>query len=244
MAVGPQDYRDEAAAFAGRIAASWSEMLGPRMLGVYLIGSLAHGGFTQRYSDIDVAVTTSDGLSADELDRMRARAAADAPELTQKLSIFWGDRGFTVGRFPPLDRVDYVDHAVPLVERERVRPARPSRADIRTYLRGQPFDAWTEQVRRFADAGALAPAEHKPYVRSLLYPARLLYSWATGAMASNDEAVAYLAQRPVPGLDFGLVERTLKCRQAGRDPDYLFAERASLVRQLRACAAAIGVAIP
>ncbi|HUK59461.1 MAG TPA: nucleotidyltransferase domain-containing protein [Stellaceae bacterium] len=234
-------YRDAAAAFAGRMAAAWGEMLGARLLGVYLIGSLAHGGFSARYSDIDVGVTTEDGVRPDELEAMRARAAADSRELAAKLSIFWSDRSFAMGRFPPLDRVDYVDHAVPLVERERIRPPRPTRDEIRTYLRGQPFEAWTEQVRRFSAASALQPAEHKPYVRCLLYPARLLYSFATGAMASNDEAAAFLAWRRIPGLDFGLVERALKCRQAGRDPDFLFPERAMLGRQHAACTAAIGV---
>jgi predicted nucleotidyltransferase len=233
------DYRAAAGAFVARMADEWSKLLGPRLLGVYRIGSLAHGGFTARYSDIDVAVTTSDGLEADELDVMRAGATADTPELAKKLSIFWADRGFTVGRFPPLDRMDYIDHAVPVVERERVRPIRPSRAEIRDYLRGQPFTAWTEQVHRFAAASVLDPADHKPYVRALLYPARLLYSHATGAMASNDEAVAFLAQRRVGGLDFGLIERALQCRRAGRDPDYLFPERSALIRQHAACAGAI-----
>ena len=241
MAEEAQDPRAAACAFAGRMAEAWSATLGPRLLGVYLIGSLAHGGFTARYSDIDVAVIAGDGLRPDELEAMRARATADSRALAQKLSIFWADRAFSHGRFPPLDRVDYVDHAVPLVEHERVRPARPSRAEIRDYLRGQPFDAWTEQVRRFSTASALEPADHKPYVRALLYPARLLYSWATGAMASNDVAVAYLSRRPFAGLDFGLVARALGCRRAGRDPDYLFPERAILVRQHAACAAAIGV---
>ncbi len=235
MTEPPEDYRAAACAFAGRLATGWSELLGPRLLGVSLIGSLAHGGFTARYSDIDMAVIASDELRPAEHDAMRAPAVADSRQLAQKLSIFWADRAFSVGRFPPLDRVDYVDHAVPLLERERVRPSRPSRGEIRDYLRGQPFAAWTEQVRRFAAASALEPADHKPYVRALLYPARLLYSWATGAMASNDEAVAFLAQSPVPGLDLDLVERALQCRRAGRDPDYLFPERSMLVRQHAAC---------
>jgi hypothetical protein len=238
----PGEAHDERAAlaFAGRMAEAWSELLGRRMLGIYLIGSLAHGGFTGRYSDIDMAVIAEGGLKPDELDDIRACALAIAPELAPKLSMFWADRGFTMGRLPPLDRADYVDHAVPLIERERVRPARPSRAEIRDYLRGQPFAAWTNEVRRFSGASGLLPAERKPYVRCLLYPARLLYSFATGAMASNDEAVAFLAWRPILGLDFPLIERALKCRQAGRDPDYLFAERAALIRQHAACAAAIG----
>ncbi len=129
------------------MAEEWSELLGLRMLGVYLIGSLAHGGFTGRYSDIDMAVIAADGVRPDELDAMRALATAIAPELAPKLSIFWADRGFTMGRLPPLDRADYVDHAVPLIERERVRPARPSRAEIRA-LPARPA------LRRLDERGA------------------------------------------------------------------------------------------
>jgi hypothetical protein len=230
-----------ARAFVGRAAASWSDCFGPRLLGVYCIGSLAHGGFSARYSDIDVAATVTDPLAPDELATVREAAKSLSSELAAKLSIFWADQDFTAGRFPPLDRGDLIDHAVPVIERRPVRPARPSLGEIRHYLGGQPFAAWTEQVQRFANAGALERADHKPYVRALLYPARLLYSWAKGAMASNDDAVAFLADQPVAGLDFGLVERALECRRAGCDPDDLFAERAKLLRQHQACAAAIGV---
>jgi predicted nucleotidyltransferase len=226
--------------FVTRVARSWSDRLGPRLLGVYFIGSLAHGGFSARYSDIDVAAIVTDPLAPAELDAMREAARAQSIELAARLSIFWADRTFTVGRFPPLDRIDLIDHAVPVIERRRVRPARPSLDDIRHYLGGQPFAAWTEQVRHFANAAALDGADHKPYVRALLYPARLLYSWETGAMASNDAAVAFLARTPVAGLDLDLVGRTLACRRAGRDPDELFAERAKLLRQHEACAAATG----
>jgi hypothetical protein len=51
-----------AADFAGRIVPIWKTELGPELLGAYLIGSLAHGGFSRRYSDIDIAVITEAGL--------------------------------------------------------------------------------------------------------------------------------------------------------------------------------------
>ena len=34
--------------FARRIVPLWQAALGPELLGVYLIGSLAHGGFSRR----------------------------------------------------------------------------------------------------------------------------------------------------------------------------------------------------
>ena len=38
------------------MAAYWKELLGKNLLGFYLLGSLAHGGFNRRYSDIDLGL--------------------------------------------------------------------------------------------------------------------------------------------------------------------------------------------
>src|SRR5262245_7537083 len=53
--------------FARRIVPFWQAALGSELLGVYLIGSLAHGGFSQRYSDIDMAVVTEGEISPQTL---------------------------------------------------------------------------------------------------------------------------------------------------------------------------------
>ena len=68
--------------FASRIVPFWQAELGSELLGAYLIGSLAHGGFTRRYSDIDMALVTEAGLPRQALDRVRSQAAA--------LSADWG----------------------------------------------------------------------------------------------------------------------------------------------------------
>jgi predicted nucleotidyltransferase len=222
--------------FARGIGEFWQRRLEARLLGVYVIGSLAHGGFSARYSDIDMAVLAEGGLSQDDLAAMRAAATALSPPHAAKLSLFWADRAFSMGRFPPLDRVDYVDHAQPVVERERVLPPRPARDDIRAYLRGQPFESWRDGSQKFAAAETLPPGDHKPYIRCLLYPARLMLSWATGCMASNDDAVAFLRTEAPAGLDVDLIERALHCRQAGTDPDALFPARTKLPDQVAVCA--------
>ncbi len=98
--------RKPPANFAAALAARWEASVGDALLGVYLIGSLAHGGFSRRYSDIDVAVVSEAGLTPADFDAMRADAAAISSELAAKLSIFWTDRTFSAGRFPPLDRAD------------------------------------------------------------------------------------------------------------------------------------------
>lgn len=225
--------------FTQRLGDVWARDIGGRLCGIYRIGSLAHGGFNGRYSDIDVAVIVDEPFVPDDLDAMRAKARELSSALEAKLSIFWADRSFRAGRFPPLDRVDYLDHGLPLVERERIRPERPTLENIRAYLRGQPLTNWTGQIRHFMAQSMLDPDEHKPYLRCLLYPARLLYSWATGAMASNDDAVAFVRTTRVAGLDVDLITRALQFRQESRDLDALFPERMKLAGQLSACHGAI-----
>jgi predicted nucleotidyltransferase len=228
-----------AAGFTRCLVPRWQAMLGNELLGVYLIGSLAHGGFSRRYSDIDMAVVAEAGLSAAAIDQVKREAAALSAEWGPKLSVFWADRHFSVGRFPPLDRLDYLESSIVLMERERVRPARPTLEDIRSYLSGAPFANWVERARQFAAATTLDPKDRKPYLRALLYPARFCYGYIAGRMGSSEDAVAFLHERPPPGLDLISIDRALRCRRSADDPDLLFTLRSTLPAQVEACAAVI-----
>jgi predicted nucleotidyltransferase len=229
--------RTAATRFARGLIRHSQAALGTELLGAYLIGSLAHGGFNWRYSDIDIAIITAAGLSPQALDRLRSKAVALSDDWGPKVSVFWIDRHFSLGRFPPLDRIDYLDHAVPIVERERLRPARPTLEEIRHYLRGSPFANWSDRARSFTAAETLEPKDHKAYLRTLLYPGRFCYSWMTGLIGSNDDALAFLGERSLAGLDINLITRALQCRAAAADPDALFLERTALPSQIDACAA-------
>ncbi len=222
--------------FTDAMAAYWKARLGADLLGFYLIGSLAHDGFSHRYSDIDVALVCENGLSAAMIEEMAAEAKVVSPSLAPKLSLFWTDRSFTQGRFPPLDRIDYLEHAVALVENEPVRPARPTLGEVHAYLEGRPFKVWAERARNFAALDRLEAANRKPYLRAHLYPARFAFSWMTGDIGSNDTAVAYLLENAPDGLDMGLIARALTCRQQAADPDDLFPARGHLLGQVEACA--------
>jgi hypothetical protein len=75
------------------------------------------------------------------------------------------------------------------------------------------------------------------YLRTILYPGRFCYSWMTGCIGSNDDAVTFLNERPVPGLNIDLIARdALRCREAAADPDVLFPARTALPAQFDACA--------
>src|SRR5215470_19989115 len=89
-----------ALAFSRNLAAACTARAGVRVLGVYLLGSLAHGGFSRRYSDIDMALLLEDA-DRGTIDDIRRDADAISPALAPKLSLFWADRRFSAGRFPP-----------------------------------------------------------------------------------------------------------------------------------------------
>jgi len=220
--------------FARALSKQWQSQLSGEIIGLYLIGSLAHGGFSHRYSDIDLALITERGLDQTSLQGMGAQALALSSELGPKVSVFWTDRDFEGGRFPPLDRADYLDHAVPIVERERIAPPRPSLEEIRGYLAGTPFTNWTHSAEAFAASEALAPQDRKSYLRAMLYPARFVASFMTGTMMSNDDAVARLQEFCPPDLDASIIQRALAYRRAAADPDELFPARMLLPGQIAA----------
>jgi hypothetical protein len=226
--------RRAALAFAHQVAELAGE-LSSDLLGVYLIGSLAHGGFSARYSDIDMALIVQEPLTSARLDRLRQEASAHSVNLTSRLSIFWADKNFSTGRFPPLDRIDTIDHGVALIERQRVMPPRPTLADVRTYLAGQPFENWTRDALRLSALDQLTDIDRKRYLRALLYPARFFYSWQTGNISSNDDAVAFLQRESRAGLDADLIARALQCRNNDSGPDVLFAERTKLRKLVEVC---------
>jgi hypothetical protein len=230
-----QEARRAALELAEGVAAWWESQLGKNLLGFYLLGSLAHGGFNRRYSDIDLGMVSEIPLTDDMLDAMRAHAGTLSPELAGKISLFWTDRNFEIGRFPPLDRLDYLDHAVALMERESVRPVRPTLDDIRDYLRGAPFENWAKSVGGFVALETLESENHKPFIRAFLYAARFVFSWTTGTMASNDDAIALLQADPPPGLDVDLLVKAMQLRLDAADPDPLFEDRNSLPGLVDAC---------
>ena len=235
MTTSPDDLAAAAARdFARALGKEWQLQLGGDVIGLYIIGSLAHGGFSRRYSDIDVALISECALTPATLATLRGQAIGISPELGPKVSVFWTDRSFAIGRFPPLDRADYLDYALPLCERERVAPPRPSLDEIRAYLAGGPFTNWIDSADAFAASDALAATDRKSYLRALLYPARFVASFMTGRMMSNDDAVSKVCELCPGGLDIGLIRRALDCRRAAADPDALFPARALLPGQVAA----------
>jgi hypothetical protein len=225
----------------GQAVAAYAEALGSRLIAAYALGSLAHGGFSPLVSDVDLGlVLRGPRRPADRLTVGRVsstvRAGGSAPH--ERLSVFWGTpttlRGRARGgRFPPLDRLDLIEHGRLLTGQDaRDGMARPGRAELLVagarfalgYLGGDPSPAG--RLRGLArgrrpDGTILAEIRDPPLLVSrgpreltkvVLFPVRFLFTAETGLVGTNSAAAGhYLAATGVPGT--GLVSAALGWRR-------------------------------
>jgi hypothetical protein len=149
----------------------------------------------------------------------------------KKLSIFWGNPECGWGRLPVLDRLDLLDHGVPLLNNHRAEFRRPTTDEVRQELRQSIERSWKPKIGELSGLTELEPKDRKPYIRAILYPARLIFSWDNFAVDSNDRAVEYLRNVRPPGLDLVPIEMALACRQGKRSAEEVFSLKADLNRQ-------------
>jgi hypothetical protein len=225
--------------YCNTIAAYFKRHLGADLVEAYKLGSLAHGGFSQIYSDIDMCLL----MACREAPPEMAQLIADAKELNsthgKRLSVFWGNPAHTWGRLPVLDRVDLLDHGVPLLATHRPDFPRPNKASIREALLQSVEKSWGPNTKELSTLSELTQEKRKPYVRCLLYPARLIYSWDHFEIASNNRAVAYLHEIEPPGLDLRPIQLALECRHERYEVESIFSERVSLTEQFASATAYI-----
>ena len=223
--------------FVNRVARFFQAKLDSSLVDAYKLGSLAHGGFSNIYSDIDVGLL----LNCSEAPVRMAEVIADAKTLDaeygRKLSIFWGNPEFTWGRLPNLDRLDLLDHGMPLLNSHKPEFRRPTKQEIRDELLRSIERSWKPRLPELNALTELAPANRKPYIRAILYAARLIYSWDNLAMESNDRAVEYLHQVKPAGLDLKPIDMALACRREKYTAEDVFALRTDLELQ---CESAVG----
>jgi hypothetical protein len=90
--------------YVGQVAHHFKAKLGASLADAYTLGSLAHGGYSTIYSDIDVGLLINCAEPPVEMATLIADAKTLDDVYGKKLSIFWGNPAFTWGRLPNLDR--------------------------------------------------------------------------------------------------------------------------------------------
>ena len=229
-------YRD----LAESLADAFEQAFGTNLLCVVQIGSLAHGGFSEQYSDIDVAFVlekpADDAVVAELIERLKSSGREGA----ERLSIFYTTPDFSWGRLRPIDQVDLIDGGVVIRGRIPELP-RPSRASVREDLREHSLPYWHEKTEGFAGGAPVTEANRKEYLRCLIYPARLVYSWLTGKLASNDSAAAYLSQQAPLGIALEPVIDAVACRNEKLAWQELLKYQSTLAEQRAATLRFLGI---
>jgi hypothetical protein len=208
--------------------AAYRAALGPRLMAGYALGSLAHGGFSPLVSDVDLGLILRDPVKpADRwIIRTVARGArAGGSALHERLSVFWGtpttlDGRARGGRFPPLDRLDLIEHGRLLAgEDARDGVPRPGQGELLVAgaefalaslggagtLRHRLIDLARggrrreDAVAEVRDPALLVARGPRRLTKVVLFPVRFLFTAATGQVGTNAAAAEhYLAAGGTP----------------------------------------------
>ncbi len=217
--------------YVARIAEYFHSHLSLSLVEVYKLGSLAHGGFSNIYSDIDVGLLLSCIEPPAAMPALITEAKTLDAEYGKKLSIFWGNPDFNWGRLPVIDRLDLLDHGVPLLHGVKPSFRRPTKDEIHQEQIQSIERSWRSRLPGLSRLATLEPKDRKPYIRAILYAARLIYTWDNLAVDSNDRAVEYLHQVQPPGLDLKPIDMALACRNEKCTAEDVFVLRTDLSRQ-------------
>jgi hypothetical protein len=219
-------------------AEAYRVALGDRLLAAYALGSLAHGGFSELVSDIDLGLIVRDPLLPADDETIEAIARTEKRKRSafhERLSIFWGTpttlRGEQKGgRFPALDRLDLIENGRLLSGDDSARSSLPRPSATALLIAGAEFAL--DHLAGVPRTGRLSSEElgsmrlaGEDASEEILFPELLLghgvrrttklvlfpYTAATGRVGTNDSAVSrYLADEKAPATT--LVTAALRWR--------------------------------
>lgn len=194
-----------------------------RLLAAYALGSLAHGGFSAA-SDIDIGLVLDDpllGSDSEGVTELAASIKATRKPFADRLSVFWGSvaslSGATPGgRFPPLDRLDLIQHGR-LLSGVDVRKQLPAPTQQELVLAGAEFALWRlctdDIIAKLKNPEALAQSDAKNLTKLILFPVRFMFTAQTGEIGRNEAAVEHFVAT-APGAPSTLARLALGWRNA------------------------------
>jgi hypothetical protein len=186
-----------------------SEVFAERLVSVFLLGSLAHGGFSLEVSDIDMGLVLEDPLlpsDATRVSEVKAQVVALGLSLADRLSLFWGSTqslssSSLQGRFPPLDRLDLILHGQLLAGRDIVTGLpKPSREEL--VIGAVQFALETlgkpEEILQVRNPASLAKRGMRHVGKRILFPVRFLYTARTGEVGRVEAAAEHYCRSGGP----------------------------------------------
>jgi hypothetical protein len=201
-------------------------VLGTRLVAAYALGSLAHGGFSPLVSDVDLGLVLADPVEPSDPPTIGAVAEAvkaGGTALHERLSVFWGTPETLAGRapggrFPPLDRLDLVENGL-LLDGTECRQGLTGPDPAELLVEGAEFaldflgpghgsggppgaslgsltPAGAEVIEEVRQPELLMKQGTRHLTKVVLFPARFLFTAATGLVGTNHAAVDYYLANP------------------------------------------------
>jgi hypothetical protein len=185
-------------------------VFGSEIEALYTLGSLAHGGFADLVSDVDVAIVLG-STGPDTAQRIvgvqNLVLERGTNPLAERLSLFWADwHAVRTGegehfRLGPVDRLDLLDSGRLLLGSDlrgaSVRPAPEDLVRMSADLILTKFtEGYFEQLR---DTEALVAGGPRAVTKAILFPVRFMYTLRTGRIGLNDASARWYAAEGLPG---------------------------------------------
>ena len=198
------------------ITESAQETLGTRCISIYLMGSIARGGFSKVASDIDIGIILGgkpQEVDLSTIEEIQSSAVGNYPQINNKVSIFWGTIGsingvVDAGRYPPFDRLDLIDHALLLsgaeVRDQLIRPTKEE-LEIASAEFSIEYLGSNERINEFMNCELITNKGAVYVTKTILFPARFIYLAKTGEIAGNDVSYQYYIDN-FSGSDAELVD--------------------------------------
>jgi predicted nucleotidyltransferase len=185
-------------------------VFGSEIEAIFTLGSLAHGGFAPRVSDVDVAIVlgSTSAATADRIALVQCVVEEKASNpLSGRLSVFWGDwRAVRTGdgddfRLGPVDRLDLLESGKLLLGSDLREPSvRPSRGDLVSMSADLMLSKFTEAyLETLTDAAALVAEGPRAVTKAVLFPVRFMYTLGTGGIGLNEGSARWYAGEGLPG---------------------------------------------
>jgi hypothetical protein len=186
---------------------------GDRLLSAYALGSLAHGGFSELVSDVDVGLIISDPPLHEDASMIEQIADAEMSKgstLHERLSVFWGTpatlRGERDGgRFPALDRLDMIENGRLVAGSDHARAGLPHPGVRELIVSGAEFALDYLQkgaVDEIRSPELLISHGVRRVTKLVLFPVRFLYTAESGRVGTNDAAARhYLDDEQAPSTE-------------------------------------------
>lgn len=201
----------------GELEALLHDALGRRLLGLYLFGSLAAGGFHEGRSDVDLLAVLTDAVDESDLERLRRLHddfAARNPEWHERVEVGYVPRSvLATFESEPQGTIVAISPGEPLhlrppgwgwvlnwrsVCRQGERIAGPPPLEVGPDVTPGVFRRAIEmQLREWRDVIREDWVAYVPAARgyAVVTHCRALHALATGEQASKEEAVAWVAER-------------------------------------------------